>query len=91
MGLEVFLDKVPTFGIGATDSYRSGDEGWGPRPIPGFEGDRDLSWHLIEHLVARGVMEPGHARGVSALPRQRVADGRRAGLLPRCLIRCAWP
>ena len=43
MGLEVFLDKVPTFGIGATDSYRSGDEGWGPRPIPDFEGDRDLS------------------------------------------------
>lgn len=52
-GLEVFLDKVPTFGVGAAGSYKSGDEGWGPRPIPDFEGDSELSWHLIEHLVAQ--------------------------------------
>ncbi|HWL19917.1 MAG TPA: class III extradiol dioxygenase family protein [Bradyrhizobium sp.] len=52
-GLEVFLDRVPTFGVGAAEEYRSGDEGWGPRPIPSFKGDPDLSWHLIEHLVAQ--------------------------------------
>jgi protocatechuate 4,5-dioxygenase beta chain len=52
-GLEVSLDRVPTFGIGAADLYEVGDEGWGPRPIPGFRGDPALSWHLIEHLVAQ--------------------------------------
>jgi protocatechuate 4,5-dioxygenase beta chain len=52
-GLEVFLDRVPTFGVGAAAEYRSGDEGWGPRPIPSFEGDPEFSWHLIEHLVAQ--------------------------------------
>ncbi|SLN71022.1 Protocatechuate 4,5-dioxygenase beta chain [Roseivivax jejudonensis] len=52
-GLEVFLDRVPTFGIGAAAGYESGDEGWGPRPIPPFLGHPDLSWHLIEQLVAR--------------------------------------
>ncbi|EKF20871.1 class III extradiol dioxygenase family protein [Nitratireductor pacificus] len=52
-GLEVFLDRVPTFGIGAAAQYLSGDEGWGPRPIPPFQGDPELSWHLIEHLVAQ--------------------------------------
>jgi protocatechuate 4,5-dioxygenase, beta chain len=52
-GLEVSLDRVPTFGIGAADFYGVGDEGWGPRPIPGFRGDPALSWHLIEHLVTQ--------------------------------------
>lgn len=52
-GLEVFLDRVPTFGIGAAASYASGDEGWGPRKIPPFAGDPSFSWHLIEHLVAQ--------------------------------------
>lgn len=52
-GLEIFLDRVPTFGVGAAAQYRSGDEGWGPRPIPPFAGDPEFSWHLIEHLVAQ--------------------------------------
>ncbi len=52
-GLEVFLDRVPTFGIGAAAEYRPGDEAWGPRPIPPFQGDPALSWHLIEHLTAQ--------------------------------------
>lgn len=51
-GLEVFLDRVPTFGIAAAERYESGDEGWGPRRIPPFQGDPAFSWHLIEHLVA---------------------------------------
>jgi protocatechuate 4,5-dioxygenase, beta chain len=52
-GLEVFLDRVPTFGVGAAAEYRSGDEGWGPRPIPSFKGHPEFSWHLIEHLIAQ--------------------------------------
>jgi protocatechuate 4,5-dioxygenase beta chain len=51
-GLNFFLDKLPTFAVGAADEYRSEDEGWGipvSRPIP---GDGALSWHLINALVA---------------------------------------
>jgi protocatechuate 4,5-dioxygenase beta chain len=38
--------------VGASAEYRSEDEGWGipvSRPVP---GDADLSWHLINTLVA---------------------------------------
>jgi protocatechuate 4,5-dioxygenase, beta chain len=51
-GLNFFLDKLPTFAIGASSEYRSEDEGWGipvSRPVP---GDADLSWHLVNALVA---------------------------------------
>ena len=51
-GLNFFLDKLPTFSVGASAEYRSEDEGWGipvSRPVP---GDADLSWHLINTLVA---------------------------------------
>jgi protocatechuate 4,5-dioxygenase, beta chain len=51
-GLNFFLDKLPTFAVGASAEYRSADEGWGipvSRPIG---GDPDLSWHLISTLVA---------------------------------------
>jgi protocatechuate 4,5-dioxygenase beta chain len=51
-GLNFFLDKLPTFAMGAAQEYRSEDEGWGipvSRPIP---GDPALSWHLINALVA---------------------------------------
>jgi len=50
-GLNFFLDKMPTFAIGAAASYRSTDEGWGIPTMPSFTGDLDLSWHLIESLV----------------------------------------
>ena len=33
-GLEVFLDRVPTFGVGAAAEYRSGDEGGGRDQFP---------------------------------------------------------
>jgi len=50
-GLNFFLDKMPTFAIGAADRYGNADEGWGiPQTAP-FTGDSELSWHLIEHLV----------------------------------------
>jgi protocatechuate 4,5-dioxygenase, beta chain len=46
------LDVVPTFAIGAAEVYRPADEGYGPRRIPTVYGDPELSWHLIESLVA---------------------------------------
>jgi protocatechuate 4,5-dioxygenase beta chain len=51
-GLNFFLDKLPTFAVGADSEYKHADEGWGlpvSRPYP---GDPALSWHLIESLVA---------------------------------------
>ncbi len=50
-GLNFFLDKMPTFAIGAAAEYRNADEGWGIPEVPPFQGDLDLSWHLIESLV----------------------------------------
>lgn len=52
-GLNFFLDKMPTFAVGAAPEYRNADEGWGIPTLPPFRGELDLSWHLIEHLVAR--------------------------------------
>jgi protocatechuate 4,5-dioxygenase beta chain len=51
-GLNFFLDKLPTFSIGAAPQYQNADEGWGIPTVPPFEGDQDLSWHLIESLIA---------------------------------------
>lgn len=50
-GLNFFLDKMPTFAVGAAPQYRSADEGWGLPPMASFTGDPALSWHLIESLV----------------------------------------
>ncbi len=51
-GLNFFLDKMPTFAIGAAPEYRNADEGWGIPVVPPFQGDPALSWHMIESLVA---------------------------------------
>ncbi len=51
-GLNFFLDKMPTFAVGAAHRYDNADEGWGIPVLPSFEGDAALSWHLIESLVA---------------------------------------
>lgn len=50
-GLNFFLDKMPTFAIGAAAEYRNADEGWGLPAFGPFAGDPRLSWHLIESLV----------------------------------------
>jgi protocatechuate 4,5-dioxygenase beta chain len=50
-GLNFFLDKMPTFAVGAASEYRNADEGWGIPTMPPFPGNLDLSWHLIEALV----------------------------------------
>ncbi len=51
-GLNFFLDKMPTFAVGAAETYRNADEGWGIPEVPPFTGQRELSWHLINSLVA---------------------------------------
>jgi protocatechuate 4,5-dioxygenase, beta chain len=50
-GLNFFLDKMPTFAVGAALEYRNADEGWGLPVAPPFPGDPTFSWHLIESLV----------------------------------------
>jgi protocatechuate 4,5-dioxygenase beta chain len=50
-GLNFFLDKMPTFAVGAAPEYQNADEGWGIPTLPPYKGDQDLSWHLIESLV----------------------------------------
>lgn len=50
-GLNFFLDKMPTFAVGAAPVYSGADEGWGLPVMPSFEGEQALSWQLIDALV----------------------------------------
>ena len=50
-GLNFFLDKMPTFAVGAAPRYDNADEGWGLPLFKSFEGHLPLSWHIIESLV----------------------------------------
>ncbi|MDE2595429.1 MAG: protocatechuate 3,4-dioxygenase [Sphingomonadales bacterium] len=50
-GLNFFLDKMPTFAVGAAPSYANADEGWGLPLFPTVQGHPELSWHIIEQLV----------------------------------------
>lgn len=50
-GLNFFLDKMPTFAVGAAPSYANADEGWGLPAVPAVDGAPELSWHIIEQLV----------------------------------------
>jgi protocatechuate 4,5-dioxygenase beta chain len=50
-GLNFFLDKMPTFAVGAAPEYRNADEGWGLPTSAPFPGDPALSWHVIQSLV----------------------------------------
>ena len=52
-GLNFFLDKMPTFAIGAASEYRNADEGWGIPTLPPIAGVPELSWHIVEHLMER--------------------------------------
>ena len=51
-GLNFFLDKLPTFAVGAAGEYRNEDEGWGIPVSRSIAGDPALSWHIINNLVA---------------------------------------
>jgi protocatechuate 4,5-dioxygenase, beta chain len=50
-GLNFFLDKLPTFAVGAANEYRSEDEGWGIPVSQPIGGDAALSWQIINSLV----------------------------------------
>ncbi len=51
-GLNFFLDKMPTFAIGAAAEYKHADEGWGLPVSQPYPGDPVFSWHLIESAIA---------------------------------------
>ena len=50
-GLNFFLDKMPTFAVGAAPRYHNADEGWGIPTLAPINGELDLSWHIINTLV----------------------------------------
>ncbi len=50
-GMNFFLDKMPTFAIGAALEYHNADEGWGLPKMDPYAGDAALSWHIIEQMV----------------------------------------
>ncbi len=85
-GLNFFLDKMPTFAVGAAGEYRNADEGWGIPTVAPFKGDPELSWHIIEGLVGdEGLAVGGIVERVAHLV-QRIAlaglvavEQRRAG------------
>ncbi len=52
-GLNFFLDKMPTFAVGAAPQYHNADEGWGIPTLPPFKGQPDLSWQIINHLIEK--------------------------------------
>ena len=51
-GLSFFLDHIPTFAVGAAAKYPNEDSGWGLEVLPEVHGDLELSWHLVDSLVA---------------------------------------
>jgi len=51
-GLNFFLDKMPTFSVGTAAVYQTADEGWGIPALAPAPGNPELSWHLVEQLVA---------------------------------------
>lgn len=50
-GLNFFLDKLPTFAVGAAPQYNNADEGWGLPVQKPFKGDPGFSWHIIDRLI----------------------------------------
>ncbi|RAJ46858.1 gallate dioxygenase [Kitasatospora sp. SolWspMP-SS2h] len=45
------LSLIPTFVLGTGAAYPTADEGYGPRPVPGVEGDPELAAHLAHCLI----------------------------------------
>ena len=67
-GLNFFLDKMPTFAVGAADEYRNDDEGWGIPTLPPFKGDAELSWHDHQSSDRAGIRRR-HLSGNACRPR----------------------
>ncbi|HUO22969.1 MAG TPA: class III extradiol dioxygenase family protein [Caulobacteraceae bacterium] len=51
-GLNFFLNCMPTFAIGAAERYLHADEGWGIPVSAPLRGDPQLSWQIIEGVLA---------------------------------------
>ncbi len=45
------LSIIPTFVLGTGAEYPTADEGYGPRPVPGINGDPDLAAHIAHSLI----------------------------------------
>ena len=63
-GLNFFLDKLPTFAVGAASEYRNEDEGWGipvSRSVPGDPGPVLASDQCARRRRVRHHHVPGHA------------------------------
>ncbi|MFF4378011.1 protocatechuate 4,5-dioxygenase subunit alpha [Kitasatospora sp. NPDC001547] len=45
------LSMIPTFVLGTGTVYPTADEGYGPRPVPGIEGDPELAAHIAHSLI----------------------------------------
>lgn len=45
------LSIIPTFVLGTGAAYPAADEGYGPRPVPGIEGDPAFAAHLAHSLI----------------------------------------
>ncbi|MFJ5231350.1 protocatechuate 4,5-dioxygenase subunit alpha [Kitasatospora sp. NPDC088391] len=45
------LSLIPTFVLGTGAAYPAADEGYGPRPVPGVEGDPEFAAHLAHCLI----------------------------------------
>lgn len=50
-GLNFSLANMPTFALGAADSYCNADEGWGEPEQREFRGADELSWHIANTLI----------------------------------------
>lgn len=45
------LSLIPTFVLGTGASFPAADEGYGPRPVPGIEGDPEFAAHIAHSLI----------------------------------------
>ena len=45
------LSIIPTFVLGTGAAYPAADEGYGPRPVPGIEGDPAFAAHIAHSLI----------------------------------------
>ncbi len=95
-GLNFFLDKMPTFAVGAAEQYVNADEGWGIPTLPPFKGELDLSWHIINtvteqdfDLVTCQEMLVDHA---CTLPMKLLwPDGDCPSVVPVCINTVQFP
>ena len=98
-GLNFFLDKLPTFAVGAASEYRNEDEGWGIPVSRSIAGDPALVVAYHQHAGRRRVRhhdvpgDAGRPRGDHSddadVARREMAGARscRSRSTP-CSIRC---